>query len=97
MPVHSVPLDSDFGLWTRDSRPIPLVAVAIEGTVRDSDGHLELRQVFRIRETVPIEAVYSFPVPENGGTSPARGTDRRERERGRSRKSCRSSPQGQRG
>lgn len=49
---------------TRDGNLIPLLAVDIDASVHDAISHLTIRQVFRNRESVPIEALYSFPVGE---------------------------------
>jgi hypothetical protein len=43
----------------------PLSGVLIEGKIHDSHTVIQLTQTFKNDESVPIEAVYAFPVPED--------------------------------
>jgi Ca-activated chloride channel family protein len=52
-------------LCTPEGAVIPLLSVDLEIDVRDTLASLELRQVYRNVERQPIEAIYSFPIPES--------------------------------
>lgn len=51
------------GLLADNGRPVPLIGVVIEGTLRGGRASMTLRQRYRNDEQSPIEAVYVFPLP----------------------------------
>jgi Ca-activated chloride channel family protein len=50
-------------LRTVDGVPVPLQGVAVKGRLSDLLAEVEVTQTYRNGETVPIEAVYAFPLP----------------------------------
>lgn len=50
-------------LRTTDGQPVPLLGVALGGEVMGAHARLVLRQRYKNRESKPIEAVYTFPIP----------------------------------
>jgi Ca-activated chloride channel family protein len=52
-------------LRTTDGHPVPLLGVALGGEVFGAHARVVLRQRYKNRETRPIEAVYSFPIPSD--------------------------------
>lgn len=50
-------------LRTRSGQPVPLLGVALGGEVFGAHARIVLRQRYRNRESEPIEAVYTFPIP----------------------------------
>jgi Ca-activated chloride channel family protein len=50
-------------LRTAEGAPVPLQTVAVRAALRDLLAEVEVVQTYRNDETVPIEAVYSFPLP----------------------------------
>jgi Ca-activated chloride channel family protein len=57
---------NDPGLYPENGEnPIPLLGVHVTGDVTGRGSRIRLIQRFRNAETIPIEAVYKFPLPEN--------------------------------
>ncbi|MCS6783520.1 MAG: VIT domain-containing protein, partial [Gloeomargarita sp. SKYG98] len=52
------------GLQTPEGTPIPLRGVDFDVTIRDIGAQVTVSQHFQNVESQPIEAVYSFPLPE---------------------------------
>jgi Ca-activated chloride channel family protein len=50
-------------LRTAEGAPVPLQTVAVRAALRDLLAEVEVVQTYRNDEAVPIEAVYSFPLP----------------------------------
>src|SRR5262249_17868579 len=59
MTVQPVPA----GLCTIQGAPVPLEEVEIRAQLRDLLVEVTVAQAYRNAETVPIEAVYTFPLP----------------------------------
>lgn len=51
------------GLITQQGNPVPLERVSLGGEILGEHARLTVRQVYRNVESVPIEAVYVFPLP----------------------------------
>ncbi len=69
MSFHSVPSNaaqnSAACLHTISGDPVPLLGVALRGEVYGAHARIVLRQRYKNRETKPIEAVYTFPIPSD--------------------------------
>src|SRR5262245_11709000 len=52
-------------LRTTDGRAVPLLGVALGGEVFGAHARVVLRQRYKNRESKPIEAVYTFPIPSD--------------------------------
>lgn len=51
------------GLITQQGNPVPLERVSLGGEILGEHARLTVRQVYRNVESVPIEAIYVFPLP----------------------------------
>jgi Ca-activated chloride channel family protein len=52
-------------LRTTSGEPVPLLGVSLGGEVFGAHARLVLRQRYKNRESKPIEAVYTFPIPSD--------------------------------
>ena len=52
------------GLYTREAAPVPLAGVAIDGELSTIGARVSVSQRYVNHESVPIEAVYLFPLDE---------------------------------
>ena len=58
--------EGDYGMLTRESVAIPLRGVEVTGTLIGRAARVKVKQHFRNSESKPVEAIYRFPLPENG-------------------------------
>jgi Ca-activated chloride channel family protein len=54
---------ADALLRARDGRPVALESVAIDGILRGLAAEISVEQRYRNGRAVPIEAIYTFPLP----------------------------------
>jgi Ca-activated chloride channel family protein len=57
-------LQAETGLFQENGAPIPLEGVEVHGDIAGRAVTVRIRQRFRNAESLPIEAVYKFPLPE---------------------------------
>jgi Ca-activated chloride channel family protein len=63
--IDQDPFSSPRSSLTAGGKPVPLLGVAVSGTVLGAHARLVVRQRYRNAESAPIEAVYTFPLPSD--------------------------------
>jgi len=62
--INNSNLDKNFGLMTKDQKPIPLTGVFADVKIIGKTAKIKIAQKFKNMDPSPIEAVYKFPLPK---------------------------------